>query len=182
MLIYQLEALILAAETPISLEKMRDILATDRSSLQRCLAELEAFYAKRGIRLMHIADGWQFRTAPQYASIVAQLWQTRAPKLSRSMLETLAIIAYQQPTTRAEIEALRAIRVSSSVMSGLLERGWVKVMGRKDVPGRPHIYGTSKQFLSDFGLNSLHDLPDASQLVDLHDIPLKEMEKYDKKT
>jgi len=170
MLAQRLEALILASEHPLSIEKMREILATNRSSLQLCLAELEAFYANRGIRLMHIADGWQFRTAPEYAPIVTQLWQTRAPKLSRSMLETLAIIAYQQPTTRAEIEALRGIRVSSSVMSGLLERGWVKVIGRKDVPGRPHIYGTSKTFLSDFGLNSLQDLPDASQLVDTHDI------------
>jgi len=176
MLAQRLEALILAAETPISMEKMRDILSTDRATLQLCLAELESFYAKRGIRLMHIAEGWQFRTAPEYAHDVAQLWQTRAPKLSRSMLETLAIIAYQQPTTRAEIEALRGIRVSSSVMSGLLERGWVKVIGRKDVPGRPHIYGTSKTFLSDFGLNSLHDLPDAAQLVDVHDIPPNKME------
>jgi len=170
MLAYRLEALILTAESPVTIEKMREILVIDRSTLQLCLAELEAFYANRGIRLMHIADGWQFRTAPKYASDVTQLWQTRAPKLSRSMLETLAIIAYQQPTTRAEIEALRGIRVSGSVMSGLLERGWVKVIGRKDVPGRPHIYGTSKIFLSDFGLNSLHDLPEASQLVDIHDI------------
>jgi len=177
MLTHQVEALILASENPITLEKMLEILATNRSALQLCLAELEALYAQRGIRLMHIAGGWQFRTAPEYAALVAQLWQTRAPKLSRSMLETLAIIAYQQPTTRAEIEILRGIRVSSSVMSGLLERGWVKVIGRKDVPGRPHIYGTSQTFLSDFGLHSLHDLPDASQLVDIHDIPQDKTEE-----
>ena len=82
------------------------------------------------------------------------------------MLETLAIIAYRQPTTRAEIEALRGMRVSSSVLGGLQERGWVKVLGRKEVPGRPHLYGTGKLFLTDFGLNSLRDLPDSSQLMD----------------
>jgi segregation and condensation protein B len=82
------------------------------------------------------------------------------------MLETLAIIAYRQPTTRAEIEALRGMRVSSSVLAGLQERGWVKVVGRKEVPGRPHLYGTGRAFLTDFGLGSLRDLPDSSQLVD----------------
>jgi len=176
MLSHQLEALILASETPLTLEKMRQLLApVENMQLHACLSELQQHYATRGIQLLQVAGGWQFRTAPQYAEVVAKLWQTRAPRLSRSMLETLAIIAYQQPTTRAEIEALRGIRVSSSVMGGLLERGWVKVLGRKDLPGRPHLYGTSKQFLTDFGLKSLNDLPDSSQLIDdIQDTPLPE--------
>jgi segregation and condensation protein B len=82
------------------------------------------------------------------------------------MLETLAIIAYRQPTTRAEIEQLRGLKVSSNIIAGLQERGWIKVVGRKEVPGRPHLYGTGRQFLSDFGLNSLRDLPESSQLLD----------------
>ena len=171
MLSQQVEALILASEQPLTLGKMRQILLTDSAQLHQCLAELQAHYQTRGIQLQQVAGGWQFRTAPQYSDQVTQLWQTRAPKLSRTMLETLAIIAYQQPITRAEIEQLRGIRVSSSILHGLIERGWVQVQGRKDMPGRPHIYGTGKSFLHDFGLHSLRDLPEAAQLVDIHDIP-----------
>ncbi|MDQ6953832.1 MAG: SMC-Scp complex subunit ScpB [Mariprofundaceae bacterium] len=171
MLSQKVEALILASDEPISFEKLRLFLSpVDASKLHGALSILEEHYAGRGIQLKQIAGGWQFRTAPAYAGIVKQLWQTKAPRLSRSMLEILAIIAYQQPTTRAEIEAMRGMKVSSSIIGGLLERGWIKVLGRKDVPGRPHLYGTNKQFLADFGLNSLHDLPDSSQLVDVDGI------------
>lgn len=170
MLIKNIEALILASDEPLSFEKLRTLLELlepiESSDVRDALNTLEHHYAERGIQLKQVAGGWQFRTAPACANIVEQLWQTRPSRLSRAMLETLAIIAYQQPTTRAEIEVLRGIKVSSSIIGGLLERGWVKVLGRKDVPGRPHLYGTNKQFLADFGLNSLQDLPDSSQLMD----------------
>jgi len=167
MLTQNIEALLLASEEPLSFDKLRALLEPiEPSDVRDALNELEQHYTKRGIQLKQIAEGWQFRTSPACSKIVEQLWQTRPPRLSRSMLETLAIIAYQQPTTRAEIEVLRGIKVSSSIIGGLLERRWIKVLGRKDVPGRPHLYGTSKQFLSDFGLNSLQDLPDSSQLMD----------------
>jgi len=167
MLTQKVEALILASDEPLSFDKLRSLLEPIASaSVRDALTTLEQHYAERGIQLKQVAGGWQFRTAPVCADIVEQLWQTRPPRLSRSMLETLAIIAYQQPTTRAEIEALRGIKVSSSMIGGLLQRGWIKVLGRKDVPGRPHLYGTNKQFLTDFGLNSLQDLPDSSQLMD----------------
>jgi len=167
MLTKNIEALILASDEPLSFDKLRSLLEpTESSDIRNALSELEQHYAERGIQLKQVAGGWQFRTAPTCSNIVEQLWQTRPPRLSRSMLETLAIIAYQQPTTRAEIEALRGIKVSSSIIGGLLERSWIKVLGRKDVPGRPHLYGTNKQFLADFGLNSLQDLPDSSQLMD----------------
>ena len=176
MLIHQLEAFIFASDEPLSMEKLRRFFqGVESSELREALSTLEQHYANRGIQLMQVAGGWQFRTAIEYKAIVSQLWQTRPPRLSRAMLETLAIIAYQQPTTRAEIEALRGIQVSSSIMGGLLERGWVKVLGRKDVPGRPHLYGTSKQFLADFGLKSLHDLPDSSQLMSAEDIQQGEL-------
>ncbi len=166
-LIHQVEALLLASDEPLTLQKLRDLLDdTPSSELRDALAELEAHYADRGINIVQVAGGWQFQTSPDYAETVSQLWQTRPAKLSRSMLETLAIIAYRQPTTRAEIEALRGMKVSSSILGGLQERGWVKVLGRKEVPGRPHLYGTGKTFLTDFGLNSLRDLPDSSQLMD----------------
>lgn len=166
-LIHQVEALLLASDEPLTLQKLRELLDDALSSdLRDVLATLEADYKDRGIRVVQVANGWQFQTAEEYGDTVSKLWQTRPARLSRSMLETLAIIAYRQPTTRSEIEALRGMKVSSSVLGGLQERGWVKVLGRKEVPGRPHLYGTGKAFLIDFGLNSLRDLPDSSQLMD----------------
>jgi len=166
-LIHQVEALLLASDQPLTLQKLRELLDdTASSDLREALITLEAHYKDRGIRIVQVAGGWQFQTAEEYRDTVSNLWQTRPAKLSRSMLETLAIIAYRQPTTRAEIEALRGMKVSSSILGGLQERGWVKVLGRKEVPGRPHLYGTGKTFLSDFGLNSLRELPDSSQLMD----------------
>lgn len=164
---YRIEALLLASDEPLSIQRLRNLLPDENSAdLREALAALESHYAERGIRIEQVAGGWQFRTATDYADTVSQLWETRPPKLSRSMLETLAIIAYRQPTTRAEIEALRGMKVSSSVLGGLMERGWVKVLGRKEVPGRPHLYGTGREFLIDFGLSSLKELPDSSQLMD----------------
>ncbi len=166
-LLHQIEALLLASDEPLTLQKLRTLFEeTSSSDLREALITLEAHYQDRGIRIVQVAGGWQFQTAAEYSETVSRLWQTRPARLSRSMLETLAIIAYRQPTTRAEIEALRGMKVSSSVLGGLQERGWVKVLGRKEVPGRPHLYGTGKAFLIDFGLNSLRDLPDSSQLMD----------------
>jgi len=167
----QLEALILASDEPVGIQKIRDMLDDLPSAeIREALAELESHYNTRGIRLVQAGGGWQFRTAPEHADLVRQLWSVRPPRLSRSMLETLAIIAYRQPVTRAEIEALRGVKVSSSIIGGLQERGWVRVLGRKEIPGRPHLYGTGKPFLIDFGLESLKDLPDASQLMDEDEI------------
>lgn len=168
----QLEALLLASDEPLSLRKMQELIGDDTSSsdIRTALSELESHYQDRGIQLLQVSGGWQFRSAPQHAELVQQLWHTRPPKLSRSALETLAIIAYRQPTTRAEIEALRGVKTSSHIIATLQERGWIKVLGRKEVPGRPHLYGTGKAFLTDFGLNSLSDLPDSAQLLDEGDI------------
>jgi len=138
-LVNRIEALILASDEPLSMVRLRNLLGEDTPSadIRAALSELEAHYADRGIRLVQAAGGWQLRTAPEYAPVVQQLWQTRPPKLSRSALETLAIIAYRQPTTRAEIEQLRGLKVSSNIIAGLQERGWIKVVGRKEVPARP---------------------------------------------
>ncbi|MDQ6986755.1 MAG: SMC-Scp complex subunit ScpB [Mariprofundaceae bacterium] len=162
----KLEALIIASDEPLSLARMRDLTDSASAELREALSELQAHYRDRGIYLHEVAGGWQFRSAPRFSDTVQQLWQTRPPRLSRSMLETLSIIAYRQPTTRGEIEMLRGVKVSSSIIGGLQERGWIKVLGRKEVPGRPHLYGTSKTFLIDFGLNSLADLPEIAQLMD----------------
>jgi len=168
----QIEAVILANDEPVTLQKLRDLLGEDTlsSSIREALAELERHYVERGINLVQVAGGWQFRTAPSHAELVRQLWHIKPPRLSRSALETLAIIAYRQPTTRAEIEVLRGVKVSSQMIATLQERGWIKVIGRKDVPGRPHLFATGKQFLIDFGLSSLKDLPDSAQLMDENEI------------
>ncbi len=168
----EVEAIVLASDEPVSLKKLRELLgdAIASADIRSALADLETAYRERGIRFVEVAGGWQFRTAPEHAELVRRLWQVKAPRLSRSALETLAIIAYRQPTTRAEIEALRGVKVSSQMIAMLQERGWIKVLGRKEVPGRPHLYGTGKQFLIDFGLGSLQELPDSTQLMDEDEI------------
>ncbi len=167
----RIEAIVFASDEPVSIQKLRDLLQGAASAdIRQALSELQAHYSERGIHLREVAGGWQFRSAPEYGSVVQQLWKTRAPRLSRSMLETLAIIAYRQPATRAEIEALRGVKVSSSMIAALQERGWIKVLGRKEVPGRPHLYGTGKAFLVDFGLNTLGDLPDITELMDKDEV------------
>ena len=168
----KLEALLLASDEPLSMARLRDLLGEDlqSSDIRAAISALEAFYQDRGIQITQVAGGWQFRTTPEHAELVHKLWEIRPQKLSRSAMETLAIIAYRQPTTRAEIEALRGVKVSSQMIATLQERGWVKVIGRKEVPGRPHLFGTGKQFLVDFGLDSLKDLPDSAQLIDEDEI------------
>jgi len=167
----RIEAIVFASDEPVSIQKLRDLLQGAASAdIRQALSELQAHYSGRGIRLQEAGGGWQFRSASEYGSVVQQLWKTRAPRLSRSMLETLAIIAYRQPATRAEIEALRGVKVSSSMVAALQERGWIKVLGRKEVPGRPHLYGTGKAFLVDFGLNTLNDLPDITELMDKDEV------------
>jgi segregation and condensation protein B len=168
----QIEAILLASDEPVSLQKLRNLLADGpgSSEILSALSKLESHYDQRGIQIVHVAGGWQFRTASEHAELVQQLWHAKPPKLSRSALETLAIIAYRQPTTRAEIESLRGFKVSSRIIATLQERGWIKVLGRKEVPGRPHLYGTGRAFLIDFSLNSLQDLPDSAQLMDEDEI------------
>jgi len=165
-----IEALIIACDEPLSLARLRDLTEASSAEIREALSTLESHYSERGIHLCEVAGGWQFRSAPEYAEQVRQLWQSRPPRLSRSMLETLSIIAYRQPVTRAEIEMLRGVKVSSSIIGGLQERNWIKVLGRKEVPGRPHLYGTGKAFLIDFGLSSLSELPEIAQLMDQEEL------------
>jgi len=170
MLLYRIEALLIASDTPLTVKKLSCLLPDEDSrDIKIALGELQLHYHDRGICIENIDGGWQFRTSAKYADSVRQLWKTRPPRLSRSLLETLAIIAYRQPVTRAEIEDLRGVKLSSSMIASLQERGWVKVLGRRDVPGRPHLYGTGKMFLIDFGLNRLTDLPESDQLLDAAD-------------
>ncbi len=152
-----LESVLFACAEPITLVRLAEVIAgPTRAELRAALAALmaRAEQDRRGIRLVEVAGGYQFRTAPEHAEWVRRLFQQRPWRLTRATLETLAIIAYKQPITRAEIEVIRGVDVDS-VLASLLARKLLKIVGRKDVIGRPLLYGTTRQFLEVFGLRDL---------------------------
>jgi len=162
----RIEALIFASREPLSIERMREILGCSLDAVRTALDALQSDYAERGIRLEEVAGGWRFATHPDCAPDVRALLRASPARLSRAAWETLAIIAYRQPITRAEIEAIRGVRSGSQLIGTLIELGWVRIAGRKQVPGRPLLYATTKKFLQDFGLRSLDELPQARELLD----------------
>ena len=160
-LIAIVESVLFAAGEPLALARLGDIVAgASRAELRGALRALEARLVRdgRGIRLLEVAAGYQLRTAPEHAEWVRRLFQEKPWRLTRATLETLAIVAYKQPITRAEIEAIRGVDVDS-VLASLLSRKLVRIVGRKDVIGRPILYGTTRQFLEVFGLRDLSGLP-----------------------
>lgn len=166
-----LEAALLAADEPLSLEKLQNLFEQDqqpsRESLREALHNLSLDYQGRSVELTEVASGFRLRVRREFAPWVSRLWEERATRYSRALLETLALIAYRQPITRGEIEEVRGVSVSSSIIKTLLERGWVKVLGHREVPGRPALYGTTRVFLDYFNLRSLDDLPPLAELRDL---------------
>lgn len=160
-----IEAGIFVADGPLSIEVMKDTFLSDfsvsTSQIKKVLAELKIDYAPRGIRLVNVASGYRFQSADELGLLLSKLWQESAPKYSRAMLETLALIAYRQPITRGEIEDIRGVAVSSHIIKSLTERHWVKVIGHKEVPGKPALFATTKLFLDYFSLSTLAELPSA---------------------
>ncbi len=159
------EATIFVAQKPVSEIMLRDtVLAeftvSDRA-LKTVLKELTLDYQPRGIQLVKVAGGYRFQSLDSLSPFLSLLWQENAPKYSRAMMETLALIAYRQPITRGEIEQIRGVAVSSNIMKTLTERGWIRSVGHKEVPGRPALYATTTGFLDYFSLRSLADLPSA---------------------
>lgn len=171
-----LEAALLAAESPVMLDRLAGLFVDEgedgpsRDDLKLALAALANDCEARAVELVEVASGYRFQTRAELAPWVNRLWEERKPRYSRALLETLAIVAYRQPITRGEIEDIRGVAVSSGIMRTLLERDWVKVVGHRDVPGRPAVYATTKQFLDYFNLKSLADLPTLAALKDLDDI------------
>ncbi|HJU27627.1 MAG TPA: SMC-Scp complex subunit ScpB [Candidatus Binataceae bacterium] len=160
-----LESLLFAAGEPVSLTQLANALDNvPRDDIKRALAEMGTEYANanRGIVLEEIAGGYQFRTPREYAGYVRRLLAAKPPRLSRPLLETLAIVAYRQPTTRPEIEQLRGVD-TGGVLDTLTERGLIKIAGRKDAPGRPMMYSTTPEFLELFGLKDINSLPDLEE-------------------
>lgn len=160
-----IEAAIFVNESPLSIDKMRNTILSelDVSSrqLNKSLQELELDYAPRGIKLLKVASGYRFQSDTGLGQLLSKLWQETVPKYSRAMLETLALIAYRQPITRGEIEDVRGVVVSSNIIRALTERQWIKVVGHKEVPGKPALFATTPIFLDYFALKSLGELPSA---------------------
>lgn len=157
------EAAIFSADKPLSVEQLQSTvledLAVSKKRLTAVLQQLVTDYAGRGVNLNLTASGYRFQTKPELSSYLARLWPERSPRYSRAVLETLALIAYRQPITRGEIEDIRGVSVSSQIMRTLVDREWVKLVGHKEVPGRPGLYATTNLFLDYFGLKSLSQLP-----------------------
>ncbi len=165
-----LEALLLASELPLSVEQLHRLLGHElglskkdlRDALQRLAQGLEG----RAAELKEVASGWRIQVRSDYAAWVSKLWQEKPPRLSRALLETLALICYRQPITRGEIEEVRGVAMSPNIIRTLLDRGWIREVGVKEVPGRPSLFGTAQQLLDDLNLKSLDDLPSLPEIKD----------------
>ncbi|CAG9001522.1 MAG: Segregation and condensation protein B [Candidatus Celerinatantimonas neptuna] len=173
-LVNLVEAALFVAGRPLTVADLQQtVLAgvgASKGQILIILEELGERYKKRGVELQEVANGWRFQSRPEYALQLASLWQEKQPRYSRAMLETLTIIAYRQPVTRGEIEAIRGVTVSSSIIGTLMDRQWIREVGHKEVPGRPALLATTKVFLDYFGLKSLDELPDLDQSL-LEKIP-----------
>lgn len=158
-----IEAAIFVADTPLSKDKLQTTVLAEfdvsTKLLNQALGDLVLDYQPRGIHLVQVATGFRFQSADSLSPWLAKLWQEAPPKYSRALMETLSLIAYRQPITRGEIEEVRGVSVSSQIVRTLRERDWIKVVGHKEVPGRPALYGTTKVFLDYFSLSSLSQLP-----------------------
>ncbi|WP_404333738.1 SMC-Scp complex subunit ScpB [Sphingomonas sp. MMS12-HWE2-04] len=178
-LVRAVEAVLFAAEAPMGIDEIRAHVGAE-ADVRAALVELEAFYAGRGIELVRRGERWHFQTAADLAHLLRRD-REEARKLSRAGIETLAIIAYHEPVTRAEIEAIRGVQISKGTIDVLMEAGWVRPAGRREVPGRPLLYATTAGFLSHFGLASRRDLPGiddlkAAGLLDPVDLALELLE------
>ena len=175
MLANVLEAAMLAAGRALSLEDFLALFigstdAPGRKELRDALAQLGERLDGRGIELVEVASGYRLQVREQYSPWLAGLFSERPPRYSRALLETLALIAYRQPITRGEIEDVRGVVVSSNIVKTLMEREWIRVLGHREVPGRPALYGTTREFLDHFGLQSLEGLPPLADIRDLDQV------------
>jgi segregation and condensation protein B len=167
---YFIEAALLAAGRPLSIDQLKGLfdgrMAPEKSEIRQAIAALNEDYEQRGIVVSEVASGFRMQIKTSMADRLTKLWEERPPRYSRALFETLALIAYRQPITRGEIEEIRGVAVSSNIIRQLLERDWVHVVGHRDVPGRPAMFGTTKVFLDYFSLRKLDDLPPLADLSD----------------
>lgn len=165
-----IEAALMAAGRPLSLDQIRNLfdgrMAPDKGEIRKAIDTLNDEYQDRGIVITEVASGYRVQVKPAMTQRLQKLWEERPPRYSRALFETLALIAYRQPITRSEIEEVRGVSVSSNIVRSLAERDWIRVVGHRDVPGRPEMFGTTKAFLDYFGLKKLDDLPPLADLSD----------------
>ncbi|MCP4127406.1 MAG: SMC-Scp complex subunit ScpB [Gammaproteobacteria bacterium] len=164
----------MAAGRPLTLDRMLELFLEDerpdRSTMREAIEELREEYVDRSVELLETGAGFRINVRSEYATWVSRLWEERPPRYSRAMLETLSLIAYRQPITRGEIEDVRGVSVSSSIIKTLMERSWIREVGHRDVPGRPALLATTKEFLNYFGLKTLNDLPTLAEIKDMDSI------------
>ena len=167
---YFLEAALLAAGRPLNIDQLKGLfdgrMAPEKAEIRKAIAALNDDYQARGIVVSEVASGFRMQVKSSMAARLEKLWEERPPRYSRALFETLALIAYRQPITRGDIEEIRGVSVSSNITRQLLERDWVRVVGHRDVPGRPAMFGTTKGFLDYFSLKKLDDLPPLADLSD----------------
>ena len=167
---YFVEAALLAAGRPLNIDQLKGLfdgrMAPEKAEIRKAIATLNEEYEERGILVAEVASGFRMQVRASMADSLHKLWEERPPRYSRALFETLALIAYRQPITRGEIEEIRGVSVSSNIVRQLLERDWVRVLGHRDVPGRPAMLGTTKAFLDYFSLRKLEDLPPLADLSD----------------
>ncbi len=169
-----IEGLLLAAGKPLPISKIADVFPEherpETEELQAAIKAIELDCEDRGFELKKVASGYRFQVKQEFGEWVGKLWDERPQRYSRALLETISIIAYRQPITRGEIEKIRGVAVSTNIIRTLIEREWVRVVGHRDVPGRPAMYATTKQFLDYFNLKSLEELPPLSEIRDLEEL------------
>lgn len=167
---YFVESALLAAGRPLNLDQLKGLFdgrsAPEKSQIRQAISSLLEDYEARGITIVEVASGYRMQIKPGMAERLHKLWEERPPRYSRALFETLALVAYRQPLTRGEIEEVRGVSVSTNIIRSLLEREWIRVVGHRDVPGRPALFGTTKQFLDYFGLKKLDDLPPLADITD----------------
>jgi len=169
-----IEAALLAAGGPLSLDMMLTLFLDEeqpeKKELREVLDQLKQDYEGRGIEVIEVGSGWRIQVVEEVSLWISRLWTERAPRYSRALMETLALIAYRQPITRGDIEDIRGVSVSTNIIKTLLEREWVRVVGTRDVPGKPSLYGTTRAFLDYFNLKTLDELPPLAEIRDLDEI------------
>lgn len=168
---YFIEAALLAAGRPLSIEQLRDLFEIesmpDKSVIRQAIDTLNNEYVDRGITISTVASGFRMQVRSNMANRLFKLWEEKPPRYSRALFETLALIAYRQPITRGEIEEIRGVSVTSNITRQLLERNWIKIVGHRDTPGKPAMFGTTKNFLDYFGLKKLDELPSLEELSNI---------------
>ena len=181
-LIQIIEAALLSASRPLTIEEIQRLFpkdqTPDKEDIKETLDEIEELCTNRGVELKRVSSGYRMQVKQSLSEYIAKLWEEKPQKYTKATLETLALIAYRQPITRGEIEEIRGVSVGTQLIRGILERGWIKIVGQRDVPGRPSLYATTKEFLDYFGLQHLRELPDLPDLPDVNsldmELPLEE--------